>query len=80
MFHAGESPLIKQTVRYDGSLIDNKLLEISLWVRLRSSHRGKRPIGFVEIRLNNLGLESRTQTSWYNLSPMEAMCGSSNEE
>lgn len=73
--------MFKQTIKYDGSLVDNKLLEISVWVKLRGSLRGKVPIGFTEIRLNDLNLGSQQQTtSWYNLRSMDTMCNSSIED
>lgn len=71
--------MFKQTIKYDGSLIDSsKSLEVSIWVK-QSGLRGKQPIGFTEIRLNTLDL-ARPQTSWYNLRSMEGLCSSSIED
>lgn len=73
-----DSPIFKQTIRYDGSLVDNKLLEVSVWVK-QGTLRGKVPVGLTEIRLSDLNL-SQLQTSWYNLRSMDTLCSSSVEE
>jgi len=73
-----DSPIFKQTIKYDGSLVDNKSLEVSVWQK-QSGLRGKQPIGFTEIRLSELNL-GQLQTSWYNLHSMEIDCGSSVED
>lgn len=74
-----ESPLFKQTIKYDGALIgSNKSLEVSIWMK-QNGLRGKLPIGYTEIRLTALDL-ARPQTSWYNLRSMEGLCSSSIED
>lgn len=70
-----ESPIFKQIIRYDGSLIDNKLLEVSVWIK-QGTLRGKLPVGLTEIRLNELDL-AQLQTSWYSLRSMDSLCSSS---
>lgn len=73
-----DSPVFKQTIKYDGSLVDNKLLEVSVWVK-QGGLRGQMPIGTTEIRLADLNL-ARLQTSWYNLRSIDSLCSSSIED
>lgn len=72
-----DSPVFKQLIKYEGSLVDNKSLEVSVWQK-QGGLKGKVPIGFTEIRLSELNL-SQLQVSWYNLLSMDAICGSSVE-
>lgn len=73
-----ESPIFKQLIKYDGCLVDNKSLEVSLWQK-QGGLKGKMPIGFTEVRLSELSL-NQLQTSWYNLRPVDSMCSSSMED
>lgn len=78
MMQPWESPVFKQLIKYDGSLVDNKSLEVSVWQK-QGGLKGKMPIGFTEIRLNELNL-GQPQVSWYNLRSMDAVCSSSIED
>ena len=73
-----EAPLFKQTIKYDASLVDNRLLEASVWLK-QGNYRGKQALGVVDIRLANLDL-ARVQTSWYNLRSMDNQASSSVDE
>lgn len=73
-----DSPVFKQTVKFDGSTIDNKTLEVSVWQNFRGL-RSKVAIGGTEICFNKLSLDV-LQTSWYNLRPLELMYSSSFED
>lgn len=73
-----EAPVFRQVIKYDGSLVDNKSLEVSVWQK-QGGLRGKMPVGFTEIRLSELSL-AQVQTSWYNLRSMESACSSSVED
>lgn len=73
-----EAPVFRQTINYDGSLVDNKLLEVSVWLK-QGALRGKVPVGVTEIRLSDMNL-AQLQTSWYNLRPMNTTGSSSVEE
>ena len=73
-----ESPIFKQLIKYDGSLVDNKLMEVSVWQK-QGGLKGKIPIGFIEIRLSELNL-GQMQTSWYNLRSMDVLSSSSVED
>ncbi|CAA3004438.1 regulating synaptic membrane exocytosis 1 isoform X1 [Olea europaea subsp. europaea] len=73
-----ESPSFKQTVRYDASLVDNKLLEVSVWLK-QGSYRGKQAIGSTDVRLSSLDL-AQPQFSWYSLRSMDNVSSSSVDE
>lgn len=73
-----ESPIFRHMIKYDGSLMDNKTVEVGVWLKQRG-RKGKASIGFTEIRPNDLNL-AQTTTCWYNLRPMEAQSSSSIEE
>lgn len=73
-----DSPVFRQLIKYDGSLVDNKSLEVSVWQK-QGGLRGKMPVGFTEIRLSELSL-AQLQTSWYNLRSMDSACSSSVED
>lgn len=72
---ATDCPVFRQAIKYDGSLIDHKTLEVSVWLK-QSGRRGKTPIGFTEIRPSELNL-AILQTSWYNLRSMDSQQSSS---
>lgn len=68
-------PIFKQVIRYDGSQVDNKTLEVSVWQKL-GGLKGKTPIGLTDIRLSELEL-GRLQTCWYRLHSMDiGLCSS----
>lgn len=73
-----DSPVFKHLIKYDGSLVDNKSLEVSVWQR-QGGLKGKTPVGFTEIRLSELNL-CQLQVSWYNLRSMDVVGSSSVEE
>lgn len=79
LVQAWESPQFRQLIKYDGSLVDNKSLEVSVWQK-QTGLRGKAPIGLTEIRLSELSLGGQQQTSWYNLRSMDVIFGSSLED
>lgn len=67
--------VFRQLIKYDGSLVDNKSLEVSVW-QSQGGLKGKAPIGFTEIKLGDVDL-TKLNTSWYNLHPMDILCSSS---
>lgn len=73
-----ESPVFRQMIKYDGSLVDNKSLEVSVWQK-QGGLKGKIPIGFTEIRLSELSL-NELQVSWYTLHSLDVVCSSSVED
>lgn len=78
LIQPSRSPVFKQLIKYDGSLVDNKSLEVSVCQK-QGGLKGKVPIGFTEIRLSELNL-SQLQAGWYNLRSMDAIGGSSMED
>lgn len=74
---ATQSPVFKQVIKYDGSLVDNKTLEVTVWQK-QGGLKSKLGLGMTEIRLNELKL-TQLQVVWYNLRHMD-MCPSSSIE
>lgn len=68
----------KQLIKYDASLVDNRILEISVWQK-QGGLKGKIALGTTEIVLANLDL-AHIQTSWYNLRPYDVVVNSSIDE
>lgn len=68
----------KQVIKYDASLVDNKVLEISVWQR-KGGLKSKLFLGMTEIRIRELNL-TQVQKSWYNLRPIDSKESSSLED
>lgn len=66
-------PVYKQTIKYDGSIIYDRTLLVSVW-RKQKKFEPNCPIGGVEIQINQLVLDKLT-IGWYKLRPMDLVTG-----